>query len=69
MANAFDDSYVLYATGAYGRDANLKDWLVGLDFRTDNGSYFSIRDMPWALKDGCIAISFKSKTKDFKVTL
>ena len=69
MTNAFNDSYVLYAVGAYGRDANLKDWLAGLDFRAENGSYFSIRDVPWALKDGCIAISFKSTTKDFKVTL
>lgn len=69
MANAFDNIYVLYAVGAYGRDANLKDWLAGLDFRAENGSYFSIRDIPWALKDGCIAISFKSNIKDFKVIL
>lgn len=36
--------------GAYGREANLKDWLEGLDFRILGGPYCSIRDVPTMAK-------------------
>jgi hypothetical protein len=38
--------------GAYGRQAEVKDWFDGKDFMIINGPYCSIRDVPRLKRDG-----------------
>lgn len=38
-------SGTLIARGAYGRVADKSDWDKGLDFKSEWGPYFSIRDL------------------------
>lgn len=53
----FDRSFV-YATGAYGREANKADWKAGKDFRIMSGPYFSIRDYEAMKAEGIGQIIF-----------
>jgi len=49
---------VMNATGAYGRKANLTDYVNGRNFKVINGPYFSIRDEGRLRKDGYTEIRF-----------
>lgn len=52
------DRSVVFAHGAYGREANHADWLAGKDFRIQFGPYFSIRDLPAMTAEGIVDIVF-----------
>ena len=52
------DRSIVYATGAYGREANRPDWLAGKDFRIQSGPYFSIRDIAAMTAEGLVDIVF-----------
>jgi hypothetical protein len=49
---------ILHAQGAYGRIADIHDWINGKDFRVWNGPYFSIRDIDKLIEDGYYRIDF-----------
>lgn len=51
-----------YASGAYGRKADRKDWDDGLDFRARNGQYFSHRDADFLKEVGYTQILFVEGT-------
>ena len=60
VMSGFDRS-IVYATGAYGREANRPDWLAGKDFQIQSGPYFSIRDIATIRKDGAADIVFVNR--------
>ena len=52
---------ILFAYGAYGREAEISDWKNGLDFTIANqycGPYFSIRDLDTLRQTGYTEIQF-----------
>lgn len=50
---------ILYAVGAYGREARRDDWAAGKDFAIAyGGPYFSIRDIDKLKIDGYTEIHF-----------
>jgi len=49
---------ILQAIGAYGRKANLTDYVKGRDFKVLNGPYFSTRDEDRLRKEGYTEIRF-----------
>jgi hypothetical protein len=50
---------VLYAIGAYGRTANIKDWNSEKDFYSlEHERYFSVRDILTLKREGWIVIQF-----------
>lgn len=49
---------ILYAMGAYGREARRSDWAAGKDFKIVGGPYFSIRDIDKLKIDGYTGIYF-----------
>ena len=55
------DRSIVYATGAYGREANKPDWLAGKDFQIQSGPYFSIRDIAAIRKDEVTDIVFVNR--------
>ena len=55
---------ILFAQGAYGREASIDDWLDGKDFVVANqycGPYFSIRDWKMLQQNGYTEIQFLCK--------
>jgi len=49
----------MQAHGAYGRSANMADWLSGKDFYSlEHTRYFSVRDILALRRDGIIEIQF-----------
>lgn len=51
-------SGTLIARGAYGRVADKSDWDKGLDFQSEWGPYFSIRDLDFLRSKGIHTIVF-----------
>lgn len=51
---------ILFACGAYGREANMTDWVDGRDFSMAGGMgpYFSIRDIKVLRDSGYTEIQF-----------
>jgi hypothetical protein len=52
---------ILFAQGAYGREADRNDWLAGKDFVVSSqycGPYFSIRDLKTLREGGYTEIQF-----------
>lgn len=51
---------IMFAYGAYGREANIADWVDGRDFSTagTTGPYFSIRDYAALRSAGYTEIQF-----------
>lgn len=51
----------MYVVGAYGRQACMKDWQDGKDFRIWNGPYLSVRDLPRIRQNGYEKILFMTQ--------
>lgn len=50
---------ILYAVGAYGREAQRSDWAAGRDFKVAHtGPYFSIRDIDRLKLEGYTEVQF-----------
>lgn len=58
MVMAGFDRSVVFAHGAYGREANQSDWIAGKDFRIQFGPYFSIRDLKAMQAEGTVDVVF-----------
>lgn len=54
---------ILYAIGAYGREAKRSDWAEGKDFKVvHNGPYFSIKDIDRLKLNGYTEVQFLDRT-------
>lgn len=63
-------SVLLFATGAYGREANAADWNEGKDFKVHpDGPYFSNRDLGTLLESGKELIVFLDRFGDYAFTV